>query len=118
MNDNLLILTKIKKTIMRLDKITENFSRNEIALRDSIKKTMYSLLEECYMANINKAEERFFHQKKVLVKIKMLDFYINVSYEKKLLSIKQFESIGKHLLDTFVLTQAWIKSGINNEEKE
>ena len=48
----------------------------------------------------------------------MLDFYINVSYEKKLLSIKQFESIGKHLLETFVLTQAWIKSGINNEEKE
>ena len=76
MNDNLLILTKIKKTIIRLDKITENFSRNEIALRDSIKNTMYDLLEECYMANINKAEERFVHQKNVLVKIKS-DLYVS-----------------------------------------
>lgn len=118
MKDTLLIITKIKKTIIRLDKVVENFSRNEMVLRNNIKTTMYSLLEECYMANILKIPEREYYQKKVLVKLKMLDFYINVAYEKQLLSQKQFVSIGNHLLDTFTLTQGWIKSGVRNEKKE
>lgn len=115
MKDNLLIITKVKKTIMRLDKITDNFSRNEIVLRDNIRTTMYQLLETCYMANLIK-EKRYDYQKEVLVKIKMLDFYLNVACSKKLLTSKQLESIGEHLLETFILVQAWIKS--ENETKK
>ncbi len=109
MKDNLLVITKIKKTIVRLDKITDNFSRNEVVLRDNIRLTMYQLLETSYMANLIK-KQRLFYQKEVLVKIKMLDFYLVLAHSKKLLTAKQLESISAHLLETFILVQAWIKS--------
>ena len=107
MKDNLLVITKIKKTIVRLDKITD--SRNEVVLRDNIRLTMYQLLETSYMANLIK-KQRLFYQKEVLVKIKMLDFYLVLAHSKKLLTAKQLESISAHLLETFILVQAWIKS--------
>ncbi len=117
MNDKLLIITRIKKTINKIDKITENFSRNENTLRDNIKKTMYNLLEESYMANIVELNNRKFYQQKILIKIKMLDFYFNLAYEKKLITRKQFELVGNNLMDIFVMTRAWIKSGINEESE-
>lgn len=38
MKDNLLIITRLKKTVTYLDKLLENFNRNENVLRDNIKK--------------------------------------------------------------------------------
>lgn len=114
MKDNLLIITRLKKTVTYLDKLLENFNRNENVLRDNIKKTMYQLLEDSYSANIYNKEEKINYQKQMLVHIKMLDFYIQLSYNKKMISSKQYTMIGNHLLDIYVLVQAWIKS-VNNE---
>lgn len=110
MNDKLLVITKIKKTIIRLDKILENYNRNENVLRDNIKEKMYALLEHAYMANTFDRGERSLYQKKMLVDVKMIDFYLTTSYHKKLISPKQYTSIGDHLLETFILIQGWIKS--------
>jgi len=110
MKDNLLIITRIKKTIIRLEKILENFNRNEIVLRDNIKSTMYKLLENAYAANISNDNSRIIYQKIMLVNIKMLDFYLNCAYTKKMISPKQYSSIGNHLIETLTMIQAWIKS--------
>lgn len=44
---------------------------------------MYQLLEDSYSANIYNKEEKINYQKQMLVHIKMLDFYIQLSYNKK-----------------------------------
>lgn len=109
MKDKLLIITNIKKTIIRLEKFMENFSRTESTLRDNLKKEAYELLKNAYIANTFK-EDRSNYQRQMLVNIKMIDFYITNAHQKKLISYKQYSTMGTHLLDLFLLTQGWIKS--------
>mgnify|MGYP001625498347 CR=1 FL=1 len=109
MKDELQIIINIKKTILKLDKIVENFNRNESVLRDHIKKEMYKLLKKSYMANLIK-EERSLYQKEMLIHIKMLDFYLRNAYKKKLLSQKQLIQFGDHLLQIYKMLVGWIKS--------
>lgn len=114
MKDNLLIITRIKKTILKLEKILENFNRNENVLRDNVKITMYKFLENSYKANLSTGDFRVGYQKDMLVNIKMLDFYINCAYNKKMISPKQYTSIGKHFIEIFAMIQAWV----NNEKSK
>lgn len=107
MKDELLIITKIKKTILRFNKIVANFPRNETILRDNIKSEMYSLLRNTYFAN-NFIEERKKYQSLMLVNIKMVDFYINEAYTSKYISSKQYISISSHLLEIFKMIKGWV----------
>ena len=109
MKDKLLIIINIKKTALKLDKIIENFNRNELILRDNIKKEMYKLLRNAYKANIF-IEERYQYQKEMLVSIKMLDFYLINAYHKKLISKKQITQYDDFLLQIYKLLQGWIKN--------
>ena len=111
--DKLLIITRIKKTIIYLDGIIDNFPTKEIVLRDKLKSTIFDLLEIAYLANSSENKERKKFQKELLVKIKLLDFYIKISCDKKIINYKRYEKIGKHLLEITKLVQAWIK---NDEE--
>lgn len=108
--DNLLIITNIKKTILRLEKMMDNFSRNESVLKNSMKEEMYSLLRNAFMANSFKDEKRIEYQKDMLVNVKMLDFYVNTAHHKKFISYNQYTSVGNHLLEILVLIQGWIRS--------
>lgn len=116
--DKLLIITKIKKTIVYLDNIVDNFPLKETILRDNLKNSIYQLLEIAYRANINVDEKRLIHQKELLVKMKMLDFYIKISCDKKIINYKKYERIGVHLLMITKLIQAWIKKGLENKDYE
>lgn len=110
MKDQLLIITNIKKTITRLEKMLDNFGKNEIALKNNMKEEMYNLLRNAYMANTFQDERRIDYQKNMIINIKMLDFFINTAHHKKFISYNQYTSIGKHLLDIFMLLQGWIRS--------
>ncbi|MBS7021158.1 MAG: four helix bundle protein [Firmicutes bacterium] len=110
MDDKLLIITKIKKSVQYVDKFLENYNRNEQTLRDKTKEELYDLLKDTYLANILERQERINKQKEVLVHIKMLNFYLDSAYKKQLISSKQYTNIGKHMLDVFIMTKAWIKS--------
>lgn len=107
MKDELLIITKIKKTILRLNKIISNFPRNEIVLRDGVKSEMYSLLKNAYLAN-NSIDDRKMYQSLMLVNIKMVDFYMNESYKSKYISEKQYISISTHLIEIFKMIKGWV----------
>jgi hypothetical protein len=109
-DDKLLIITRIKKTIIYLDGLIENFPNKETVLKDKLKNTIFELLEIAYIANINIEDIRIKHQKELLVKMKMLDFFIKISFDKKYISYKKYGQIGKHLLEINKLIQGWIKS--------
>lgn len=108
MKDSLNIITELKKTILYLDKIVVNFPSNERVLKDKIREELYDLLEILYMANEFR-DKRKKYQFKAIVKIKMLDFYLKVSCDKKYISYKKYQKVSLHLLDILRLLYGWIK---------
>lgn len=111
MIDNLEIVKSIKKTILYLDKVLENFPNKEKILKDNIEKTNYEILELVYF--INEIDDRKLYQKQVIAKIKMLDFYFRTSVEKGFISYKKFEKIGNYLIEIIKQIRSWIKSEEN-----
>lgn len=110
MQDKFLISNKVKKTIIYIEKMTDNYPKTECVLKNKIIDTSYELLKYIYEANIYKEEK---YMKKIIVEIRMLEFYIKKSYAKKLISIKKYEVIGNHLLEINKMVNSWILSEKN-----
>lgn len=105
MSDKLIIAIKIKKTIEYVDKVLINYPKVEYVLRNNIINTFYILLENVYRSNIYKDTK---YMKECIVNIKMIEYYIKISLDKKLLSYKKFENIGKYLLEINKMLNSWI----------
>lgn len=110
MQDRLLIITKIKKTIEYVEKIISNYPHNENNLKNKIINELYDLLELVYKANI---EKNIIHMKNICVKIKMIDYLLKRSSDKKLISLKKYEIIGNYLLEINKMVNVWIKNEKN-----
>lgn len=86
MRDELVLVKDIKKTILYVDKMLINFPRSEKILRDKISDTSFEILELVYFSNLLEIHERIIYQKKIISKIKMLDFYFKIACDKKYIS--------------------------------
>lgn len=105
MRDKLLIATKIKKTIIYIEKMLENYPHTENVLKNKIIDKSYDLLELTYRANIY---HETCYMKEVLINIRMLEFYIKKSLDKKIINLKKYEVLGNHLLEINRMVNAWI----------
>lgn len=104
MQDRLLIVIKIKKTIEYVDKVLINYPKVEYTLKNNIINTFYLLLENIYRSNIYKDT---LYMKESIVNIKMIEYYIKVSLDKKIISFKKFDNIGKYLLEINKMINMW-----------
>lgn len=104
MQDKLLIISKIKKTISYIDNVLVNFPKTEYILKNNISSNFYDLLELVYKANIHKD---VFFMKESIVKIRMIEYYIKISLNKKIISFKKYENIGKYLLEINKMINMW-----------
>lgn len=111
MQDRLLIVIKIKKTIEYVDKVLINYPKVEYVLRNNIINTFYMLLENIYRSNIYKDIN---YMKESIVNIKMIEYYIKISLDKELISYKKFDNIGKYLLEINKMINSWL---INEKSK-
>ena len=109
MKDNLKVIANMKKTILYLNKIIINFPNNEKVLKDKISNTLFEVLECMYMANEVNNYNRILYQKKIVSKIKMIDFYLKISLDKKYISFKKYQKVCHHLLDDLKLIYGWIR---------
>ena len=103
MKDNLVLVNDLKKTILYLDKVIQNFPRTEKVLRDKINNTCYEVLELIYFSNLLDIDQRVIYQKRIISKIKMLDFYFKISCDKK------YMKVGNFLLNMIKQLYGWIK---------
>ncbi len=103
MKDNLKVITNIKKTILYLDKIIINMPNSDIVLKDNLKKAMYNVLEYAYMASLDSKYKLF-----IISKIKMVDFYLKISFEKKYISYKKYEKVSNYLLEILKMVYGWL----------
>ena len=61
MNNKFLIIDKLKKTIIYIDKTLDNYPHRYIEIKDNINNSLYDLLEYCYYANND--IDKFYYQR-------------------------------------------------------
>lgn len=105
MQDKLLISSRIKKTIEYVKKSTDNYPHEYIWLKNKIIDSYDILLRLSYRSNLFKKTD---DMKEMLVEIKMIEYYIKISYSYKLISIKKFENIGKYMLEINKMINSWV----------
>ena len=105
MNDKLLIITRIKKTIEYVGKQLDNFPKKEIELKKHIIDDLFLILEHCYLANNGLDKET--NLSYAIVKISLVDYYFKISYKKDLISKKKYEMLSKHLLEINKMISSW-----------
>lgn len=106
MKDKLLIATKCKKTIEYILKTIENYPHKYLEIKNNISKTCFDILENIYISNIDK------NNKKLLIpKIKMLDYYLKLSYKNNIITKRKYEVVSNYLLELVKMVIGW-----SNEE--
>lgn len=108
MSDKFIVANEVKKYIVFVREIIINYPRKEYVLKDRLEKTSYEVLELVYFANM--IENRLDIQKEILSKISMLDYYMEISYDKKFITLKKLNMGIKILNNIRKLVYGWIKS--------
>lgn len=103
--DNLIIGRVVRKTIRYIEKNIDNFPNNFIVLKNRIIECCYNILEYTYRANIF---QDINDKKEIVVKIGMLNFYLEEALNKKLISKKRFESYINHIMEIDKMVRSWL----------
>lgn len=100
MNYNFKVLNNSYKTVNYINKILPNFPKKEVVLKQNIEKTCYEVIENIFAYNINESTRiKDKNIKDLLINLSMLDFYVRVSYDKKIISKHQFEVVSRFITE-------------------
>ena len=110
-NEKFKILQFIREFIIITDKCMDNFPKKDIELKNRIRKNTYDILELSYEAN-NMPDVEYKKQLlyKVIAKIKVIDFLLNLSYDKKIITQKQYCKFGNKMDDIIKYSTGWLNS--------
>lgn len=105
------VINFIRTLVLNLDSILDNFPKKDIELKNRIRNNSYDLLELSYKANMTTNKE---HRKELLeetlAKVKIIDFLVNICYDKKIINGKRYIKFGNTIEDISKYTTGWIKS--------
>lgn len=101
----------IRELILYLDSLLDNFPKKDVELKNRIRNNSYDLLEISYEANLNNdISEKEKLISKAISKIKVLDFLINLCYDKQIINTKKYVRFGKSIDDITKYLVGWKKS--------
>ena len=105
------VIQFIRELILRVDKDLDNFPKKEIEIKNRIRTSTYDLLELAYESNsaIN-VEHKQELLNKMIAKVKIIDFLLNLSYDKKLITEKKYYKLAERLDDISKYSNGWLKS--------
>ncbi len=106
--DNATVVLRLKKTIVYMDKVLDNYPKKEFVLKERISNCLYDILELSYLSYYHSNDLDTEYLKNILTKLKMLDFYIKNSYDKGIISRKKLTNLGVHLRDITNMYYAWV----------
>lgn len=105
-NNKLIIGRVVRKTIRYIEKNIDNFPNSFSVLKNRIIESCYDILEYVYRANIFQDID---DKKEIVVKIQMLNFYLEEALSKELISKKKFESYTRYLIEIDNMVRSWFK---------
>ena len=105
------VIQFIREFIIIIDKQMEDFPKKDIEIKNKIRMNSYDLLELGYKEN---SIENIEHKKEIIVemiaKIKVIDFLINLAYDKKILTQKKYTKFGEKADDIVRYASGWLES--------
>ena len=105
------VFTHTKKLSEYIFVITE---KSPVKLRWNIVSRLLNcsvdIIENLYMANYTRGEERLLWQKKAMIALNLLDFYTETAKTKQTISVRQMTIIVKQITDVRKLLTGWVKS--------
>ena len=113
MNDNegFKLLSNLEKTITYINKELLNFPKYDTVLRNQIEITMYQMVECIHsyrISNINKIKSKNLNY--FIIKLSMLDYYMRISYEKKIINSHKLTVISNYLIEIRKIAYGVIRS--------
>ena len=110
------IIDFVRNFIIQVDKELDNFPKKDIEIKNKIRSNSYELLEMAYEANTTLSQEnRLRILEKCMAKIKLIDFLLNLSYDKQIISNKKYIKLGMIMDDIVKYMSGWIKKIIKLE---
>lgn len=101
----------IRELIIRIDNSLDNFPKKDIEIKSRIRDLTYDLLELIYEANtISGIEEKIPLIDKSVAKIKVIDFLINLSYDKEIINNKRYLKFGEAMDEILKYLLGWKNS--------
>ena len=105
------VINFIRKLIIAIDNELTNFPKKDIELKNRIRNNSYDLLELAYEANLtSNIENKKMLLEKVLAKIKIVDFLMNLCYDKMIINNKKYVKLGESMDYIVKYTVGWINS--------
>lgn len=104
------VIDFIRELIVYMDLHLKNFPRKEIELKTKLKMESYELLEIAYKANITNEQKRIDLIEDMIAKVKVIDFLLNMCYDKQIINSKRYVKFGTKLDDIIKYASGWKKS--------
>ena len=105
------VINFIRKLILFIDKELNNFPKKDIEIKNRVRNISYDILELAYEANnISDIENKKVLLEKIISKIKVLDFLLNLCYDKMIINNKKYTKFGEKIDDIIKYTIGWKKS--------
>lgn len=110
-NQDFKLLSNLEKTINYINKELLNYPKYDVVLRNNIESTMYTLVELIHSYRIttnNRTKEKNLND--FIIKLSMLDYYMRVSYEKKIINSHKLVVITNFLIEIRKIAYGVIRS--------
>ena len=108
------VIDFVRKFIIQIDKELDNFPKKDIEIKNKIRSNSYEILELCYEANTTKNKDRKINLlEKCIAKIKVIDFLLNLSYDKQNITNKKYIKLGLSMNDMIKYISGWLSKIIS-----
>ena len=109
--ENFKLLEFIRQFILVINKELMNFPKKEIEIKERIRTETFDLLGLGYEANTTFDKEVRKHLiVKIISKVKVIDFLLNISYDEKLITDRKYYKLGLRLGDIAKYANSWLKN--------
>ena len=110
-----------REFIIKVDKELDNFPRKDFEIKTKIRNSSFELLEMLYEANlVEESRKKIDILEAAFARVKLIDFLLNLSYDKEIISSKKYIKLGSKLNDIIMYMSGWIKTlkGIKPKESK
>ena len=112
------IIEFIRQLIIAIDKEMENFPKKDNELKSRIRSNSYDILELIYEANSSQnVELKISLIQKILAKVKVIDFLLNLSYDREIITSKKYLKLANRIDDITKYATGWLNSMANSNNK-
>lgn len=104
------VINYIRELIINIDNNLDNFPKKDIEIKNRIRNISYDILELAYRVNVSKSANKIDIIDEIVAKIKVIDFLLNMCYDKQIINSKRYVKFGESLDNILKYLIGWRKS--------